>query len=175
MVKQIREIIKHVPLPARTKEAEKQRKAIVKRKNSAGVEEQFEITSDFECEKPAEATAWPKGWCDTPQEREVSNYIKNVIDAAIIGPAKEVVMNMGMSRDRTGFETVERLAEVYGRNAAHIVMMPYNFVWGKNSLIEDWSNYKHKIENTKLRKNHQQKVRDITSGFCYYFVRLLKT
>ena len=156
LVKQIREIIKHVPLPARVKEAEPKRKAIVTRRNSAGIDESYEITSDFECEKPAEATAWPRGWCDTPQEREVSNYIKNVIDAAIIGPAKEVVMNMGMSRDRTGFETVERLAEVYGRNAAHIVMMPYNFVWGKNSLIEDWSNYKHKIENTEYLRLHPQ-------------------
>ena len=169
-IKKLREIIKHVPLPA--KEDTKKRVARIKKKNEMGQEIEIEINSDFECEKPSGAHGWPKGWCDSTQEREVSNYIKNVIDAAIFGPAMEVVMNMGMSRDRTGFETIERLADVYGRSAAHIMLIPNNFVWGKNSLIQDWSNYKHKIENTEYLRLHPQSeamvVHLANTGFDQY-------
>ena len=149
----LRTIIKYVPLPIR--EDKNKRSVTMTRINpETGAQETYELDSDYECGLTPDVTGWPKGWCDTVQERFVSNYIKNVFDAAITGAAMEVVSNMGMSRDRTGFDTVERLAEVYGRNAAHISMIPNNFVWGKNSLVQDWYNYKHKIESTEYLRLH---------------------
>ena len=67
------------------------------------------------------------------------DFIKNVIESSLVGAALEVVKNLGMPRDRTGFNTVERLAKVYGRDAGMINCLPANFVWGDGSLVSDWT------------------------------------
>ena len=79
-----------------------------------------------------------------------------MVDAAVSGPAMEVICSMGMARDRTGFETIERLADVYGRNAALIVQIPWSFVWGNNSMVYDWNNYKHQIDGNEYTRLHPQ-------------------
>ena len=68
----------------------------------------------------------------------------------------ETISSIGTTRDRTGFETVERLADVYGRNAALIASIPQDFVWGNNSLVFDWNNYKHQIDTTEYVRLHPQ-------------------
>ena len=151
----IREIIKFVPLPSTSV---KKLTAKVKRKDENGDEYEIDPDSDFEIEKPEDPLNWPKGWMDTVGEREVSNYIKNMVDAAVAGPAMEVISSMGMARDRTGFETIERLADVYGRNASLIVQIPWSFHWGNNSMIYDWNNYKHQIDGNEYTRIHPQNV-----------------
>ena len=152
-IKKIREIIKLVPLPNTCKVKLSTK---VKRKDAEGNDYDVDLDSDFEIEKPKDALNWPKGWLESVGEREVSNYIKNMVDAAVNGPALDVICNMGMARDRTGFETIERLADVYGRNAALIVQIPWNFLWGNNSMVYDWNNYKHQIDGNEYTRIHPQ-------------------
>ena len=153
----LREVIKYVPLPKVQKETT--RKYTITRTRAATettAESTYteELTSDVEMDPPEEAKGWPKGWCDNTQEREVSEYIKNVIESSVTGAALEVVKNMGMPRDRTGFDTVERLAKVYGRDAGMINCLPANFVWGCGSLVSDWTSYKHQLDSTEYVRVH---------------------
>ena len=149
----IRDVIKLVPLPER--ERARDRVGYVTRTDPAtGAEYQAEISSDIELDPPEDQAGWPRAWCDTRQEREVSDFIKNIIDSSITGPALEVVVSMGMPRDRTGFDTVERLCQVYGRNAGHITCLPTNFNWGNGSLVNDWTNYRQQLDGAEYLRLH---------------------
>ena len=79
---------------------------------------------------------------ENTNEHEVSHYLKLVIDAGCAGQAAEVIQSMGTYNDRTGFATIERLADVFGREAGHLTLLPTKFEWGTKNLFLDWSNYK---------------------------------
>ena len=93
--------------------------------------ETIDLASDIEEpideEKPG---SWPKGWLPNKDKREVGQYFLIVVEASICGMALNVVMAMGNPKDRNVFMATERLADVYGRNAAHIAMMHQLFTWG---------------------------------------------
>ena len=79
---------------------------------------------------------------ENKDEREVGAYLLKMIEASIDGTALEVVVAMGNPKDRNGFLAIERLADVYGRKASHIAMMPQLFTWGTgNNLPHGWNNY----------------------------------
>jgi hypothetical protein len=118
-----------------------------------GVEYTENCDSDIET-APRDTVGFPRGWCNNRDERDVSEYIKNVIDSAVDGPAKEVITSMGMPRDRTGFQTIERLADVYGRNSGHLMMLPHRFVWGDKTLANDWVAYKHLLDGQEYLISH---------------------
>ena len=114
-LQKMRKAIEHCPLPAAAPSA------------TVFIDGE-EISSDVELspspdERP---TGFPKGWLPTPQGREVSNYLKNIIESSVTGPALDTIKHMGMSRDRNGFDTLERLAVTYGRDAAHVTKLPNN-------------------------------------------------
>ena len=143
----MRRVIDHLPLPR------------VAPSESVTVNidgEDVEINSDVELE-PAEgenAIGFPKGWLKTESAREVSTYLKNVIESAVTGPALDTIKHMGMSRDRNGFETLERLAFTYGRDAGQVVNLPHNFVWGQGDLAVDWTNYKQMLDTCEYVQLH---------------------
>ena len=82
----------------------------------------------------------------TECENEVSHYLKLVIDAGCADQAAEVIQSMGPYNNRTGFATIERLADVFGRDAGHLTLLPTNFEWGTRNLFLDWSAYKLMIQ-----------------------------
>ena len=63
----------------------------------------------------------------TEHEHEVSHYLKLVIDAGCAMQAAEVIQSMGTYNDRIGFATIERLADVFGREAGHLTLLPTKF------------------------------------------------
>ena len=83
---------------------------------------------------------------ENTHEHEVSHYLKLVIDAGCAGQAAEVIQSMGTYNDRTGFATIERLADVFGREAGHLTLLPTTFEWGTKNLCLDWSNFKLLIQ-----------------------------
>ena len=85
---------------------------------------QVEVNSDIEAPGPAAQQHWPVGWIPNQNVREVGGFLMKVIDSATTGAARDVVIGMGNPHDRNGFATKLRLAEVYGRNSAHIVILP---------------------------------------------------
>ena len=146
-LKKMRQCIDHVPLP---KVAASQSVVVP----IDGID--VEISSDVELEPPAGTTAigFPKGWLKTESAREVSTYLKNVIESAVTGPALDTIKHMGMARDRNGFDTLERLAFTYGRDAGQVVNLPHNFVWGQGDLAVDWTNYKQMLDTCEYIQIH---------------------
>ena len=108
---EFREIIRRCPLPVK-KGNEHKTTIKVKRRNAAGVEYDADINSDYEKEIPKSIPGFPKGWFVDESEREVSDYIKFMVESALAGPALEAVSNIGLARDRNGFEVIEKLADV---------------------------------------------------------------
>ena len=156
-IREYREIIRRIPLPTKNGfEKERKPKIQVTRVNSQGQEYQVDIDSDYETELPMDHPGFPKGWFVSEGEREVSAYMKLVIDSAVCGPAKEVITTMGSHRDRNGFETIEKLADTYGRFASDIAMAPMNFVWGNNdrTLAQDWVEYKIFLDGMDYLRLH---------------------
>ena len=143
----MRRVIDHIPLPS------------VLRSNPVTVQidgHDVEINSDVELE-PAEgqnSIGFPKGWLKTESAREVSTYLKNIIESAVTGPALDTIKHMGMSRDRNGFDTLTRLAVTYGRDAGQVVNLPHNFVWGLGDLAVDWTNYKQMLDTCEYIQLH---------------------
>ena len=143
----MRRVIDHLPLPRVTPSD-----PVVVEIDGQDVE----INSDVELE-PAEgqsAIGFPKGWLKSESAREISTYLKNVIESAVTGPALDTIKHMGMSRDRNGFETLERLAFTYGRDAGQVVNLPHNFVWGQGDLAVDWTNYKQMLDTCEYVQLH---------------------
>merc|ERR1711989_52180 len=81
----------------------------------------------------------------TLNEQEVSHYLKLVIDAGCANEAHGVIETMGQYSQRTGFATIERLADVYGRRSGNIATLPTEFPWAQKNLHLDWSEYKLQI------------------------------
>ena len=69
-----------------------------------------------------------------------------VIDAGCALQAAEVIQSMGPYNDRTGFATVGRLADVFGRGAGHLNLLPTKFEWGTKNLYLGWADYKLMIQ-----------------------------
>ena len=128
--------------------------------NGIPIIDEWVVDSDMEISAPQgdAGAAYPKGWCKSTAEREVSEFLKNTIEGALQGPALEVVNAMGMPRDRTGFQILERLCEVYGRKAAHITQIPITFQWGHNPLVDDWTTYKHLLDSVEYSRIHPTNV-----------------
>ena len=126
----------------------------VKRKNEFNEEYEVEVNSDVESPETSDETGWPGGWLPNKNEREVGAYLMKIVDAAVTGHARNVLIAMGNPKDRNGFTTIERLADVYGRNAAHVAMLPMLFEWGKSNIQADWSEYKAKLIATQYLKLH---------------------
>merc|ERR1711951_248240 len=82
----------------------------------------------------------------TECENEVSHYLKLVIDAGCADQAAEVIQSMGPYNNRTGFATIERLADVFGRETGHLTLLPTNFGCGAKNLYLDWAAYKLMIQ-----------------------------
>ena len=122
-------IIQECPLPAHIKDVKP--KIIDDKITGGGTEE---IDSDIDLEPAPGTKVPPKGWCNTKGEREVSKYLKNLIDSAVDGPAKQVIQALGPPRDRTGLQAIKELVRVYGRSAAHVCMLPATFAWGKKQF-----------------------------------------
>ena len=159
-VTRFREAIREIPLPSHNSSSKKTVKRKVKRMNENGEEVETEITVDVtsDIEEPEEKEkpgSWPAGWIENKDEREVGAYLLKIVEASIDGTALEVVVAMGNPKDRNGFLAIERLADVYGRNASHIAMMPQLFVWGTgNNLPHDWNNYKMLLDSSQYAKLH---------------------
>ena len=82
------------------------------------------------------------GNLDSEPEHEVSHYLKLVIGAGCAHQAAEVIQSMGPYNGRTGFATIERLADVFGREAGYLTLLPTKFGWGNKNLYLDWAAYK---------------------------------
>ena len=174
-VQEYREIIRKIPLPAKPGfEKSKKPKIKVTRINDEGKEYEVDIDSDLEDEIPTDVPGFPKGWFVSEGEREVSQYIKNVLESAVCGAALEVILMQGLSRDRNGFDTIEKLAEVFGRNAAHIAMLPMQFEWGnpERTLAQDWTEYKLQLDGSEYLRLHSNNeplmVNSAMTGFEKY-------
>ena len=152
--KQQRLIIKHCPLPAKRQRPVNKIKLPIK--NDEGVIVEVEIWSDMELEPTADrGSGFPQGWLDSDAEREVSEYLKNIIESSLYGPALTVVTAMGLPRDRTGFSIVNRLADVYGRNSAMIAMLPHNFDWTAYKDLEyAWQAYENLLDSNQYIEIH---------------------
>lgn len=153
-VQQQRLIIKHCPLPAKRNKPINKIKVPVK--NDNGIIVEVEIWSDMELEPASErGSGFPQGWLDTDSEREVSEYLKNIIESSLYGPALTVVTSMGLPRDRTGFSVIDRLANVYGRNSAMISMLPHSFDWtAYNDLEIAWQAYETLLDSNQYLELH---------------------
>ena len=69
--------------------------------------------------------------------------------------ALEVITWMGNPKDRNGFMAIERLAEVYGRTASDIAMVPLMFQWAQgDTLSQEWTNCKMMLESIQYHKVH---------------------
>ena len=141
-----RQAIRQNPLPRTTASAKADVQEVVTTYDSMCNEVigSIDITPDIEEpideEKPG---SWPQGWLPKKDEREVGQYLLKVTEASICEHALQVVVAMGNPTDRNGFMAIERLADVYGRNAAHTAFFPQLFTWGKGrNLPEDWNDYK---------------------------------
>ena len=160
-LQKMRKAIEHCPLPAAAP-------SVVVQVNGEDISSDVEL-NPTEQERPA---GFPKGWLPTQQGREVSNYLKNIIESSVTGPALETIKHMGMSRDRNGFDTLERLAVTYGRDAAHVTNLPNNFVWGNGELSVGWASYKHMLESCEYiilhPKNEPLMVQCALNGFENY-------
>ena len=95
------------------------RRKIIKRSSITS-----EIEEPIDEDKPG---SWPQGWLGNKDEREVGQYLLKVVEASICEHALQVIVAMGNPKDRNGFMAIERLADVYGRNAAHIALLPQLF------------------------------------------------
>ena len=174
-----RQAIREIPLPnprraPGSKKIVEQRQVLQEDGSMNVVNVEVELTSDIE--EPIEECkpgSWPKGWLPNKDEREVAMYLLKVLEGAITGPALEVIVSMGNPKDRNGFMVLERLAEVYGRTAAHIAMMPQMFTWGQaETLAHDWVNYKMMLETSQYHKLHPGNdaimVQSALAGFMKY-------
>ena len=158
-----RKAIREIPLPKPTTSSTKEITVKVKVQDDFGNEVEIDqtetVTSDIEepveMDKPG---SWPKGWLPNKDEREVGQYLLKVVEASICQDAKDVATAMGNPKDRNGFMAIERLADVFGRNASHISMMPQLFTWGTGvNLASDWNNYKTMLDSSQYAKLHPGK------------------
>ena len=163
-----------LPDPVDKNRDKTKRQARRNRYNAArNVEEliEVEVNSDIEEPHPAVRQHWPAGWLQNINLREVGDFLMKIVDSAIVGAAKEVVIGMGNPRDRNGFSTITRLAEVYGRNSAHIAMLPQVFEWGTKSLPEDWNDYKSQINTTQYLRLHPGNEKAVVMGAWTGFLK----
>ena len=58
-------------------------------------------------------------WIPEKPFRIVAEYLLNIIESSIAGPAHDVIQNLGFDRDRNGYLALQRLAEAFGRSALH--------------------------------------------------------
>ena len=175
-IRKYREAIRFIPLPKSADSVDIEDRTERRRTiNEEGQPIQIEIVHDSDIEEPAlhaRPGTWPKGWIANKDEREVGQYLLKMVESAITGSAKDVVTQMGCPKDRNGFMALSRLAEVYGRNAAHIAMMPQLFHWGDRSLPEDWNAYKNLLDSAQYAtlhsSNHGIMVHSALNGFQNY-------
>ena len=141
-VNRYRQAIRQIPLANTSSSKVEAQEVVVKYDSMCNeVTETSDPASDIEEpideEKPG---SWPKGWLPKKDEREVGKYFLKVVEASICDMALNVVIAMGNPKDRNGFMAIERLADVHGRNTAHIAMMPQLFTWGEGkNLLPVWN------------------------------------
>ena len=125
------------------------------------------LDSDIEADQNA-----GQHWIAEKPFRPVAEYLQNMIESSVSGPASDVLQNLGFDRDRNGYQSLKRLCEVFGRNAEHTACLPQNFIWGQQSLHADWAKYKNLIDGGLYLDTHKTNgpivIACARSGFHHY-------
>ena len=164
----LRREIREIPLPV-LKEVVEQQVQSVDDGISKMKDNKIDVTSDIEESEVTEPGSLTEEQFENRDEGEVATYLHKIIKGSVTGSALDLVSSV----DENGFVAIQTLAEIFGRTASQIALIPHMFRWGQGeTLAHDWTDYKLMLESSQYHKLHPScdvfMVQSAMAGFTKY-------